>query len=68
MHLALTSTQAYVWNYNVYVKETPASPSHQVTKNGAHNLILNGIPDWVYEGIERQPIVRDVSNVSFVPA
>ncbi|KAI7791225.1 dipeptidyl-peptidase 4 [Triplophysa rosa] len=40
---------AYVWKYNVYVKETPASPSHQVTENGAHNLILNGIPDWVYE-------------------
>ncbi|KAA0712052.1 Dipeptidyl peptidase 4 [Triplophysa tibetana] len=40
---------AYVWKYNVYVKETPASPSRQVTKNGAHNLILNGIPDWVYE-------------------
>ncbi|XP_055072876.2 dipeptidyl peptidase 4 [Misgurnus anguillicaudatus] len=40
---------AYVWKYNVYVKETPTSPPYQVTNNGAYNLILNGIPDWVYE-------------------
>ncbi|XP_051550575.1 dipeptidyl peptidase 4 [Myxocyprinus asiaticus] len=51
-HLAWSPTGhklAYVWKYNVYVKETPNSPSHQVTTNGAHNLILNGVPDWVYE-------------------
>ncbi|NP_001154809.1 dipeptidyl peptidase 4 [Danio rerio] len=40
---------AFVWKYNVYVKETPNSAFKQVTTNGAHNLILNGVPDWVYE-------------------
>ncbi|KAL6462032.1 hypothetical protein MHYP_G00301770 [Metynnis hypsauchen] len=40
---------AYVWMYNVYVKDSPTAPSQQVTFNGAHNKILNGIPDWVYE-------------------
>uniref|UniRef100_A0A8C1Q7H8 Dipeptidyl-peptidase 4 n=1 Tax=Cyprinus carpio TaxID=7962 RepID=A0A8C1Q7H8_CYPCA len=41
---------AFVWKNNVYVKETPTSAFKQVTADGAHNLILNGIPDWVYEG------------------
>uniref|UniRef100_A0A8C2BCA5 Dipeptidyl-peptidase 4 n=1 Tax=Cyprinus carpio TaxID=7962 RepID=A0A8C2BCA5_CYPCA len=40
---------AFVWKNNVYVKETPTSAFKQVTADGAHNLILNGIPDWVYE-------------------
>lgn len=42
--------QAYVWENNVYIKTSPASPPHQVTFTGKENLILNGIPDWVYEG------------------
>uniref|UniRef100_W5L275 Dipeptidyl-peptidase 4 n=1 Tax=Astyanax mexicanus TaxID=7994 RepID=W5L275_ASTMX len=42
---------AYVWMYNVYVKASPTLPSQQVTFNGLHNMILNGIPDWVYEEI-----------------
>uniref|UniRef100_A0A671YJR1 Dipeptidyl-peptidase 4 n=1 Tax=Sparus aurata TaxID=8175 RepID=A0A671YJR1_SPAAU len=41
--------QAYVWNYNVYVKSAPESKPVQVTINGEYNVILNGIPDWVYE-------------------
>ncbi|XP_042368967.1 dipeptidyl peptidase 4-like [Plectropomus leopardus] len=40
---------AYVWKNNVYVKTSPESSSKQVTFNGEENLILNGIPDWVYE-------------------
>uniref|UniRef100_A0A8C1F2F5 Dipeptidyl-peptidase 4 n=1 Tax=Cyprinus carpio carpio TaxID=630221 RepID=A0A8C1F2F5_CYPCA len=40
---------AFVWKNNIYVKETPTSAFKQVTADGAHNLILNGIPDWVYE-------------------
>lgn len=42
--------QAYVWKNNVYVKSSPESPPQQVTTNGKENEILNGIPDWVYEG------------------
>lgn len=41
---------AFVWQNNVYVKTSPGSPAKQVTFNGEGNLILNGIPDWVYEG------------------
>ncbi|XP_048342418.1 dipeptidyl peptidase 4 [Sphaerodactylus townsendi] len=40
---------AYVWNNNVYVKETPATPGVQITTNGKENTIFNGISDWVYE-------------------
>lgn len=42
--------QAYVWKNNVYVKASPTGAVMQVTTNGKDNLILNGIPDWVYEG------------------
>ncbi|KAK1876674.1 Dipeptidyl peptidase 4 [Dissostichus eleginoides] len=40
---------AFVWQNDVYVKTSPGSPAKQVTFNGEWNLILNGIPDWVYE-------------------
>ncbi|XP_008276260.1 dipeptidyl peptidase 4-like isoform X2 [Stegastes partitus] len=40
---------AYVWGNNVYVMANPESEPQQVTFNGEENLILNGIPDWVYE-------------------
>uniref|UniRef100_A0A8C9TJU4 Dipeptidyl peptidase 4-like n=1 Tax=Scleropages formosus TaxID=113540 RepID=A0A8C9TJU4_SCLFO len=40
---------AYVWDFNVYIKPEATSPSVQVTTNGKKNAILNGIPDWVYE-------------------
>ncbi|KTG05367.1 hypothetical protein cypCar_00010574 [Cyprinus carpio] len=40
---------AFVWQNDVFVKETPTSAFMQVTTDGAHNQILNGIPDWVYE-------------------
>ncbi|MCJ8747610.1 hypothetical protein PDJAM_G00155370 [Pangasius djambal] len=39
---------AYVWMNNVYVKSSPSSPAEPVTSNG-NPVILNGIPDWVYE-------------------
>uniref|UniRef100_A0A8C1ED11 Dipeptidyl-peptidase 4 n=1 Tax=Cyprinus carpio carpio TaxID=630221 RepID=A0A8C1ED11_CYPCA len=41
--------KAFVWQNDVFVKETPTSAFMQVTTDGAHNQILNGIPDWVYE-------------------
>uniref|UniRef100_A0A8C7MMC6 Dipeptidyl peptidase 4-like n=1 Tax=Oncorhynchus kisutch TaxID=8019 RepID=A0A8C7MMC6_ONCKI len=40
---------AFVWENDVYVKTSPAAKAMQVTSNGKHNKILNGIPDWVYE-------------------
>ncbi|XP_063067949.1 dipeptidyl peptidase 4 [Engraulis encrasicolus] len=40
---------AYVWLYNVYVKTSATAEPDQVTFDGKHNQILNGIPDWVYE-------------------
>ncbi|XP_077958456.1 dipeptidyl peptidase 4 isoform X2 [Gasterosteus aculeatus] len=40
---------AYVWGNNVYIKSSPGSPPKQVTHNGKKDVILNGIPDWVYE-------------------
>ncbi|KAM4626103.1 dipeptidyl peptidase 4-like isoform 2-T2 [Discoglossus pictus] len=40
---------AYVWQYNIYIKEQPEDESFPITTNGEENTILNGIPDWVYE-------------------
>uniref|UniRef100_A0A4W5MS98 Dipeptidyl-peptidase 4 n=1 Tax=Hucho hucho TaxID=62062 RepID=A0A4W5MS98_9TELE len=40
---------AFVWENDVYVKTSPTAKAIQVTFNGKHNKILNGIPDWVYE-------------------
>lgn len=42
--------QAYVWSNNLYVKINRATPPKAVTDTGEDNVILNGIPDWVYEG------------------
>ena len=42
--------QAYVWENDVYVMSNATGPAERVTHNGEHNVILNGIPDWVYEG------------------
>uniref|UniRef100_A0AAQ6A7M2 Dipeptidyl-peptidase 4 n=1 Tax=Amphiprion ocellaris TaxID=80972 RepID=A0AAQ6A7M2_AMPOC len=41
--------QAYVWRNNVYIISSPGSKPVQVTFTGEENLLLNGIPDWVYE-------------------
>uniref|UniRef100_A0A674KID8 Dipeptidyl peptidase 4 n=1 Tax=Terrapene triunguis TaxID=2587831 RepID=A0A674KID8_9SAUR len=41
--------QAYVWNNNIYIKESPGVSSVQITTNGEENKIFNGIADWVYE-------------------
>uniref|UniRef100_A0A8C2H4W5 Dipeptidyl-peptidase 4 n=1 Tax=Cyprinus carpio TaxID=7962 RepID=A0A8C2H4W5_CYPCA len=48
-NMAWNDMEAFVWQNNVFVKETPTSAFMQVTTDGAHNQILNGIPDWVYE-------------------
>uniref|UniRef100_A0A8C1EDY7 Dipeptidyl-peptidase 4 n=1 Tax=Cyprinus carpio carpio TaxID=630221 RepID=A0A8C1EDY7_CYPCA len=48
-NMAWNDMEAFVWQNDVFVKETPTSAFMQVTTDGAHNQILNGIPDWVYE-------------------
>ncbi|XP_028846925.1 dipeptidyl peptidase 4 isoform X2 [Denticeps clupeoides] len=40
---------AYVWRYNIYLKQSAATAPIQVTQNGEENRILNGVPDWAYE-------------------
>lgn len=42
--------QAYVSDYNLFFKSDVNAEAVQVTHNGKKNEILNGIPDWVYEG------------------
>lgn len=49
-------TQAYVADYNVYVKANITAEAVQVTSNGKKNEILNGVPDWVYEGEEHSAV------------
>lgn len=41
---------AFVRNNNIYlIKLLFGNSESQVTKDGAYNKVLNGIPDWVYE-------------------
>ncbi|XP_074071945.1 prolyl endopeptidase FAP isoform X2 [Macrotis lagotis] len=40
---------AYVYQNNIYLKQTPRDPPIQITSTGKDNQIFNGIPDWVYE-------------------
>ncbi|XP_077436943.1 dipeptidyl peptidase 4 isoform X2 [Vanacampus margaritifer] len=40
---------AYVHNCNVFYKSDVKKAAVQVTSNGEKDVILNGVPDWVYE-------------------
>jgi dipeptidyl-peptidase 4 len=39
----------FVFNNNLYVKDLGLNKIVQITKDGAPNQIINGLPDWVYE-------------------
>lgn len=58
--------QAYVWDYNIYLKKSATAEAVQVTHNGKVNKILNGVPDWVYEGKVIECI--QTHRHSFIPA
>lgn len=40
---------AYSKENNLYVLDVASNQSHQITKDGKKNSIINGITDWVYE-------------------
>lgn len=40
---------AYVYENNLYVKDLTSGNTHQITKDGVKNSIINGVTDWVYE-------------------
>lgn len=43
--------QAYISDFNIFFKSNvSADEAVQLTHNGKKNEILNGVPDWVYEG------------------
>uniref|UniRef100_A0A671YH73 Fibroblast activation protein, alpha n=1 Tax=Sparus aurata TaxID=8175 RepID=A0A671YH73_SPAAU len=41
--------QAYITDYNIFIKSNVNAETVQVTHNGKKNEIQNGVPDWVYE-------------------
>ena len=43
-------SQVYVSDFNIFYKPGVTAAAVQVTHNGKKDEILNGIPDWVYEG------------------
>ncbi|PZD77772.1 S9 family peptidase [Mesonia sp. K7] len=43
------SKVAYVFENNIYVKDLGNGNTHQITKDGVVNKIINGVTDWVYE-------------------
>uniref|UniRef100_A0A8C9G1D6 Fibroblast activation protein alpha n=1 Tax=Pavo cristatus TaxID=9049 RepID=A0A8C9G1D6_PAVCR len=40
---------AYVYQNNIYLKQSPREAPIKLTSDGKENEIFNGIPDWVYE-------------------
>ena len=46
--------QAYVLDYNIYVYNVTSDELITVTNDGQEDVIYNGIPDWLYEGIARE--------------
>ncbi|XP_021254262.1 prolyl endopeptidase FAP isoform X2 [Numida meleagris] len=49
--LALESnySKVYVYQNNIYLKQSPREAPIKLTSDGKENEIFNGIPDWVYE-------------------
>lgn len=49
----------FVHASNIYYKSSVASNEIvQITNDGVFLLVSNGVPDWVYEGIEVVPIQK----------
>lgn len=40
---------AWVKDNNIFVKELATGEVKQVTRDGAKNKVINGVPDWVYQ-------------------
>ncbi len=43
------SKVAFVAGNNLYIKDLKTGQTTQITRDGAKNKIINGLPDWVYE-------------------
>ena len=42
--------QAYVLDYDIYVLAKSSTSLTAITSGGSEMGVVNGIPDWVYEG------------------
>lgn len=40
---------AFVFENNIYIKDLKSLAVKQITSDGKHGKIINGMPDWVYE-------------------
>lgn len=63
---------AYVRNNNIYLKKLRFGTTSAITEDGEENMIINGIPDWVYEeefgynrAFEWSPDSEDLAYVKF---
>ena len=45
------SSLVWVRGNDLYYAKTPNGASQQLTFDGTQNVIYNGVPDWVYEGL-----------------
>lgn len=66
---------AFVSGNNLYVRNIKGEKTTQVTRDGAPNAIINGLPDWVYEeefsptdgnGMEATKWSPDGSKIAFI--
>lgn len=51
LFLSLPFPQVYVKGYNIFFYDVSSNSSQQHTFNGEEDKMYNGIPDWVYEGM-----------------
>lgn len=76
LHMAKISPDgshvAFVYNNNLFVKNLEKNQITQVTKDGLHASIINGMPDWLYEeefslksGFEWSPDSRQIAFYRF---
>lgn len=45
-----------VHNYDIYYKMGPKASTYRITKTAVPGIIYNGIPDWLYEGLQTQSV------------
>jgi len=55
--------QAYVLDYDIYLLEVSSSSLTAITNGGSEMGVVNGIPDWVYEGEPAHASVCKHTNI-----
>jgi len=55
--------QSFVYEHNLYYQESPTATPRQITSDGHPTDIFNGVPDWLYEGLNSETLVLRVTCI-----